>query len=120
MPGARTALFLDLEYEAALRRPEQVEVHRFFDFSARPVFAGFAALSEPIDVHFVRWPELSDVKDELALEAAAFTGRGLLPMFRAAAAGNRRHRIHPDHMRNEIQNLVDEIKQAISLLRRHL
>jgi hypothetical protein len=29
-------------------------------------------------------------------------------------------RINPHEMRNEIQNIVDEIKQAISLLRRHL
>ena len=40
-------------------------------------------------------------------------------MFRAARLAGT-HRIHPATMRNEIQNLVDEIRQAIGLLRRHL
>jgi hypothetical protein len=48
-----------------------------------------------------------------------FTGRERLPMFRAdSTAPSNRKPITA--MRAETEKLVDEIKQAISLLRRHL
>ena len=67
-PLVATALFL--EYEAVLRRPEQVEVHGLSAIALDRFFAEFAALSEPVDVHFVWRPQLSDMNDELVLEAA--------------------------------------------------
>ena len=41
-------------------------------------------------------------------------------MVRAALDSGRQTGFIQTKMRNEIQNLVDEIRQAISLLRRHL
>ncbi len=34
------------------------------------MMAEFAALSEPVEVHFLWRPQLADVKDEMVLEAA--------------------------------------------------
>lgn len=63
-----TALFL--EYEAVLKRPEQIKAHGFSLERIDRLLASFAALCEPVDVKF-RWrPQLTDPKDELVLEAA--------------------------------------------------
>jgi hypothetical protein len=47
-----------------------------------------------------------------------------LPLHRLRASLFHRHtlfvRLRNEIMRNEIENIVDEIKQAVSLLRRHL
>ena len=67
-PLVSTALFL--EYEAVLKRPEQYAAHRFSLSQIDQMMAEFAALSEPVDVHFVWRPQLSDPKDEMVLEAA--------------------------------------------------
>jgi len=67
-PLVTTALFL--EYEAVLTRPEHMEVHGLSTAELNRFFAEFAALSEPVDVHFGWRPQLLDVKDELVLEAA--------------------------------------------------
>jgi putative PIN family toxin of toxin-antitoxin system len=68
IPQVTTALFL--EYEAVLRRPTQVEVHGFSQTALDRFLAEFAALSEPVEVHFVWRPQLPDIDDELVLEAA--------------------------------------------------
>lgn len=67
-PLVTTALFL--EYEAVLKRPEHVAVHRFTPPEIDDLMAEMAALAEAVDVHF-RWrPQLSYPQDELVLEAA--------------------------------------------------
>jgi hypothetical protein len=48
---------------------------------------------------------------------AGFTGQGCLPMVRANLS---LEPIGKGKMRTEIENIVDEIKQSIGLLRRHL
>jgi putative PIN family toxin of toxin-antitoxin system len=67
-PLVTTALFL--EYEAVLKRPEQRTVHGLSSVDLDRLLAGLAALSEPVDVHFLWRPQLNDPKDEMVLEAA--------------------------------------------------
>ena len=67
-PLVTTALFL--EYEDVLRRPEHMNVVGLAPVQLDRFLAEFAALSEPVDVHFVWRPQLADMKDELVLEAA--------------------------------------------------
>lgn len=67
-PLVTTALFL--EYEDVLRRPEHLEAMGFTSMQVDQFLSEFAALSEPVEVHFVWRPQLTDVKDELVLEAA--------------------------------------------------
>jgi putative PIN family toxin of toxin-antitoxin system len=67
-PLVTTALFL--EYEAVLTRPEQLAVHGFGLSEVELLLSEFAALSEPVEVHFLWRPMLADTKDELILEAA--------------------------------------------------
>ncbi|RLP24671.1 putative toxin-antitoxin system toxin component, PIN family [Mesorhizobium sp. YM1C-6-2] len=67
-PLVTTALFL--EYEAVLTRPEQLAVHGFGLPEVDLLLGEFAALSEPVEVHFLWRPILADPKDELVLEAA--------------------------------------------------
>jgi putative PIN family toxin of toxin-antitoxin system len=63
-----TALFL--EYEAVLSRPEIREVtgHSLKDVAA--VISALAAVSDGVDISFRTRPMLSDVADEMVLEAA--------------------------------------------------
>ena len=67
-PLVSTALFL--EYEAVLKRPEQSAVHGFSLTDIDQFIAEFAALCEPVDVHFLWRPQLADIQDEMVLEAA--------------------------------------------------
>jgi putative PIN family toxin of toxin-antitoxin system len=67
-PLVTTALFL--EYEAVLKRLEQRTVHGLSSVDLDRLLAGLAALSEPVDVHFLWRPQLNDPKDEMVLEAA--------------------------------------------------
>jgi putative PIN family toxin of toxin-antitoxin system len=67
-PLVTTALFL--EYEAVLKRPEQHAVHGLSSVDLDRLLAGLAALSEPVEVHFLWRPQLNDPKDEMVLEAA--------------------------------------------------
>ncbi|WP_264319364.1 putative toxin-antitoxin system toxin component, PIN family [Rhizobium terrae] len=63
-----TALLL--EYEAVLKRPEQIAAHGLPLSRIDDAIREFAALSEPIDLHYQWRPQLSDPKDELVMEAA--------------------------------------------------
>jgi putative PIN family toxin of toxin-antitoxin system len=68
VPLATTALFL--EYEDVLQRPE----HRLATGMTVEDIAGFlgafASTAEPVEIHFLWRPQLSDPSDELVLEAA--------------------------------------------------
>src|SRR3954452_22943235 len=65
-PLATPSLFL--EYEEALKRPEQREVPGLSRADVARVRAGRAVATEPVAVH-MRWrPHLKDPDDELALE----------------------------------------------------
>lgn len=67
-PLVTTALFL--EYEDVLGRPEQQQASGFSTLQINQLLAEFAALSEPVEVHFLWRPQLADPKDEMVLEAA--------------------------------------------------
>ncbi|WP_292337814.1 putative toxin-antitoxin system toxin component, PIN family [Mesorhizobium sp.] len=67
-PLVTTALFL--EYETVLTRPEQMAVHGLSNADLDRLLAGFATLAEPVELHFLLRPQLSDPKDEMVLEAA--------------------------------------------------
>ena len=68
VPLCTTALFL--EYEAVLSRPEQRLIHGLDVVSIRRFLAAFAAAAEPVEVHFLWRPQMSDPADEMVLEAA--------------------------------------------------
>ncbi|WP_245430519.1 putative toxin-antitoxin system toxin component, PIN family [Rhizobium tropici] len=67
-PLCSTALFL--EYEAVLSRPEtrQATGHSLEDVAS--VMSALAAIAEGVDISFRTRPMLSDVADEMVLEAA--------------------------------------------------
>jgi putative PIN family toxin of toxin-antitoxin system len=67
-PLVTTALFL--EYESVLTRPEQIASHGLTLSEVDSLMAEFAALSEPVEVHFTWRPVLADPNDEMVLEAA--------------------------------------------------
>ena len=61
---------LFMEYEAVLKRPEQQLVHGFDLLEIDEFLAEFAALVEPVEVHF-RWrPQVRDPADEMVFEVA--------------------------------------------------
>lgn len=66
---------LFVEYEAVLKRSEQRSVHGFSLADIDDLMSEFAALAEPVDVHFLWRPQLRDPSDELVLEAM-INGRG--------------------------------------------
>lgn len=61
---------LFLEYEDVLKRPEQRLAHGLRPESIDEFLAEFAALIEPIEVHFLWRPQTRDANDEMVLEAA--------------------------------------------------
>lgn len=67
-PLVTTALFL--EYEEVLSRPEQQQASGLSVLQINQLLAEFAALSKPVEVHFLWRPQLTDPKDEMVLEAA--------------------------------------------------
>jgi putative PIN family toxin of toxin-antitoxin system len=68
IPLITIALFL--EYEAVLKRYEHDQANGLRAVATDEALANFAALAEPVNVHF-RWrPQLSDPADELVLDAA--------------------------------------------------
>jgi len=68
VPLATPPLFL--EYEEVLQRPEQRLAHGLTPAAIEEFLAEFAALVEPVEVHF-RWrPQVRDPNHEMVLEAA--------------------------------------------------
>lgn len=68
VPMVTTALFL--EYEDVLSRPEQRLATRMSEKDVAGFLTAFASTAEPVDVHFLWRPQLTDPADELVLEAA--------------------------------------------------
>jgi len=68
VPLVTTALFL--EYEDALNRPEQRLATGMAKDDLLGFLAALASAAEPVDVHFMWRPQLTDPADELVLEAA--------------------------------------------------
>jgi hypothetical protein len=60
---------LFLEYEDVLNRPEQRLATGMSEEDVTEFMAAFASAAEPIDVHFLWRPQLTDPADELVLEA---------------------------------------------------
>jgi predicted nucleic acid-binding protein len=63
-----TALFL--EYEDVLNRPEQRLATGMSKEDIVGFLAALASAAEPVDIHFMWRPQLTDPADELVLEAA--------------------------------------------------
>jgi putative PIN family toxin of toxin-antitoxin system len=68
IPLVTTAVFL--EYEAVLLRPEHRLATGMNERDVDGFMAALASAAEPVDVHFMWRPQLSDPADELILEAA--------------------------------------------------
>jgi putative PIN family toxin of toxin-antitoxin system len=68
VPLVTTALFL--EYEDVLNRPEQRLATGMAKEDVLGFLAALASAAEPVDVHFMWRPQLTDPADELVLEAA--------------------------------------------------
>lgn len=67
-PLVTTALFL--EYEEVIRRPNHRLAHGLSNEEVERLMSGFATLAEPVEVHYLWRPQLTDPKDEMVLEAA--------------------------------------------------
>lgn len=61
---------LFLEYEDVLLRPEQRLAHGLSVEQVNEFLTELAALIEPVDIHFLWRPQVSDPGDEMVLEAA--------------------------------------------------
>lgn len=61
---------LFLEYEDVLLRPEQRLVHGLSVEQVNEFLAHLAVRIEPVDIHFLWRPQVSDPGDEMVLEAA--------------------------------------------------
>ncbi|MGV3552271.1 putative toxin-antitoxin system toxin component, PIN family [Rhizobium sp.] len=60
---------LVLEYEAVLKRPEQLEANGLDIEDVDVALRALSALFQPIDIHY-RWrPQLNDPNDDMVLEA---------------------------------------------------
>ena len=68
IPLVTTALFL--EYEEVLKRPEQRLATGMSEADIAGFLGAFASAAEPVEVHFLWRPLLSDPDDELVLECA--------------------------------------------------
>ena len=68
IPLASPPLFL--EYEDVLKRPEHRLVHGLSLEAIDEFLAEFAALIEPVEVHFQWRPQTPDPNDEMVLETA--------------------------------------------------
>src|SRR6202051_62590 len=67
VPLVTTALFL--EYEDVLNRPEQRLATGMAEEDVSGFLAALARAAEPVDVHFMWRPQLTDPADEVVLEA---------------------------------------------------
>lgn len=65
------ALFL--EYEAVLKRPEQLKASSLLDAEVDAILAELAGLICPVTTHYQWRPQLRDPADEMVLEAAVNT-----------------------------------------------
>jgi putative PIN family toxin of toxin-antitoxin system len=63
-----TALWL--EYEAVMTRPEQLTAMRLTADEVRDALAALATVAEPVLIHFLWRPVLTDAEDEHVLELA--------------------------------------------------
>ena len=83
---------LFLEYEEVLKRAEQRLAHGLTPEEVDEFLGEFAALIEPVELHF-RWrPQVPDPGDEMVLEAAINGGADVLVTYNTtdfAAAGER-------------------------------
>ena len=83
---------LFLEYEEVLKRAEQRLAHGLTPEEVDEFLGEFAALIEPVELHF-RWrPQVSDPGDEMVLEAAINGDADVLVTYNTgdfAAAGKR-------------------------------
>ena len=61
---------LILEYEAVCLRPEHLKAANLRIAQAQLFLNSVAALSEPVESHFIWRPQLKDPSDEMVLEAA--------------------------------------------------
>lgn len=61
---------LFLEYEEALKRPEQCLAHGLSREGIDSFLGELAALIEPVEVHFGWRPQVRDPRDEMVLETA--------------------------------------------------
>jgi predicted nucleic acid-binding protein len=68
VPLVTTALFL--EYEAVLKRPEQMDVSGRTIAQLNRALDALASAIEPVEVDFVWRPQLADPDDEMVLDAA--------------------------------------------------
>jgi putative PIN family toxin of toxin-antitoxin system len=68
VPLVTTALFF--EYEDVFNRPEQRLATGMAKDDVLGFLAALASAAEPVDVHFMWRPQLTDPADELVLEAA--------------------------------------------------
>lgn len=68
VPLATPTLFL--EYEDVLKRPEHRLVHGLVPDAIDEFLAELAALTEPVEVHFLWRPQSRDPEDEMVIEAA--------------------------------------------------
>lgn len=59
-----------IEYEAVLRRAEQVREHKLSYAEISDYLTSLIKAAEPVDIHFLWRPQLNDAKDEMVLEAA--------------------------------------------------
>ncbi|MGO9459781.1 MAG: putative toxin-antitoxin system toxin component, PIN family [Rhodomicrobium sp.] len=76
---------LFLEYEAVLTRPEQLIAARLTEELALQFLDYLAGLVEPVKLHYLWRPQLSDVADEMVLETAINGGANAIVTF------NKRH-----------------------------
>ena len=74
-----TALWL--EYEGVLTRPEQLDAMRLTADEVRAALAALAEVAEPVLIHFLWRPALTDADDEHVLELAMNGRADLLVTF---------------------------------------
>ncbi|WP_439572316.1 putative toxin-antitoxin system toxin component, PIN family [Phreatobacter sp.] len=72
---------LFLEYEAVLTRPSQLEATGLDAQQVRGFLDHLASLVEPVKLHYLWRPQLSDIADEMVLETAINGGAGAIVTF---------------------------------------
>ena len=67
---ALTSVPLMIEYEAVLTRPNHLEASSLSIGDINALLDAFAAVAEPVQLHFYWRPQLKDPADEMVLETA--------------------------------------------------